>query len=102
MSIAGRVSAPRGKARGHDFYTRPLLSRDGKSFWLVDRSLCAWPFIEALLVPLRGKDKNFDAGLGEATEAFVQGELTSHGVAFLSGDYDVDSTHGECDLVLDD
>jgi len=79
---------PSGKTRGHDFYTRPLLSTDGKSFWLVDRSLCAWPFIEALLTPLRAKDKNFDGSLGETIETFVQGELTSHCVPFLTGHYD--------------
>jgi hypothetical protein len=88
--------------KGHDFFLRPLLQNDGKSYFFLDRSVCAPACVEALLMPLRGAIGNFEDGqVGPAIERFLQREFLSHGISTLTGKYSVDKEDGECDLVIE-
>jgi hypothetical protein len=89
------------KDAGHDFFLRPLLHGSGRKFILLDRSVCAPAFLEALLMPLRRETKGFDDKVGLAVESFLKAEFALHGVPAVSGNYDTDGEHGECDLVIE-
>ena len=87
---------------GHDFFLRPLLTNDGKSYFLVDRAMCAQACLEALFVPLRNDVKKFDDGqIGPATERFLRAEFLRRGIPTLTGNYRSSNEDGECDLVIE-
>ena len=87
---------------GHDFFLRPLLTNDGKSYFLVDRAMCAQACLEALFVPLRRNIKNFDdEKIGPATERFLRAEFLKRGIPTLTGNYRSSNEDGECDLVIE-
>lgn len=90
---------PVDKSKGADFYLKPLIRRPGNRFLIVDRSICGWGYVEALLTALRPSDKQFDDKVGTAIENFLKDELSSRGVHTVSGDYELNGEHGECDLV---
>jgi hypothetical protein len=90
---------PDDKSKGADFYLKPLIRRPGNRYLIVDRSICGWGYLEALLTALRLSDKQFDDKVGTAIENFLKNELSSRHVPTISGDYDLDGEHGQCDLV---
>jgi hypothetical protein len=91
-----------GDKTGHDFYSKPLMTRDGKTYWLLDRSLAAGPCIEAIFAVLRPLHSGFDDKLGAPIEEFIRGELTAHGVPSLQGHYGPsENKTGECDIVVE-
>jgi len=94
-------TGPSGKKAGHDFFQRPLLSADRKSYWMLDRSLCALPCLEAVLGVLRTSHKDFDDRLGTPIETFVREQFAAHNVPTLTGNYRVDGEEGECDIVVE-
>ncbi|WP_205520821.1 hypothetical protein [Propylenella binzhouense] len=85
---------------GITFSSRPLLKL-GTCYCLIDRSVCAPAFIEALLAALRPQREGLDNAVGLAMERFVEREFVAHGVPTLSGDYDHDTKHGQCDVIAD-
>jgi Holliday junction resolvase-like predicted endonuclease len=90
---------PTDKSKGADFYLKPLLKRPGNRYVIIDRSMCGWGYLEALLTALRPLDAQFDDKVGLAIEGFLEAEFASHDVPIVSGDYDLNGEHGECDLV---
>lgn len=87
---------------GHDFFLRPLLTNDGKNYFLVDCAMCAQACLEALFVPLRKDIKKFDdAQIGPATERFLRAEFLRRGITTLTGNYRSSNEDGECDLVIE-
>jgi hypothetical protein len=95
------TKSPAGNVEGHDLFLHPLISVDRKSFWLLDRSMCAPACLEALLSVLRASNKNFDDRLGVPIENFLRAEFHARHVPTLSGDYAVDGEHGQCDIVIE-
>jgi hypothetical protein len=87
------------KSRGADFYLKPLIRRPGNRYLIVDRSVCGWGYVEALLTALRPLDRDLDTKVGTAMEKVVEAEFVSHGVEVFSGDYD-EGGHGECDIAV--
>ena len=85
--------------KGANFSLKPLIRRPKNRYMILDRSICGWGYVEALLTALRPSNKNFDDKVGIAIEQFIKDELASHGVSTVSGDYDLNGKHGECDLV---
>jgi hypothetical protein len=90
---------PDDKSRGADFYLKPLIRRPGNRYLIIDRSMCGWGYVEALLTALRPLDRDVDTKVGTAMEKFVEAEFVSHGVEVFSGDYD-EGGHGECDIAV--
>jgi Holliday junction resolvase-like predicted endonuclease len=87
---------------GHDFFLRPLLRYGSKTFFWLDRSMCASACLEALFQPLRACHKKFDdVQLGPAIERFLRKEFLLHEIPTLRGTYRVDGEEGECDLVVE-
>lgn len=86
---------------GHDFFLRPLLRSSGRGYIILDCSVCAPAYLEALLSALRLEMKGLDDKVGLAVERFLKAEMASHGVAVAGGDYDSAGEHGECDLVIE-
>ena len=97
------VDAPSAtdKSKGMDFFQKPLIRRPGGRYLIVDRSTCGWGYLEALLTSLRPNDKQLDDKVGVAIENLLKDELASHGVPTVSGDYDLNGKHGECDVVAE-
>lgn len=85
---------------GITFGERPLIKL-GNRYVMIDRSVCAPAFLEALLAAYRFERKGLDDDVGRAVERFVEGEFAAHGVPTRAGDYDHDKEHGECDLVAE-
>lgn len=85
----------------HDFFLRPLIRLSNRKFVLLDRSVCAPAFLEALLSTLRQNIQGFDDRLGPAIERFVFSELDHHGIQISQGNYDIGGEQGECDLVME-
>lgn len=92
---------PSERDAGNTFPARPLLSVDRKTYWLMDRSMCAGGCLEALLAVLRTSDRDFDGRLGTPIEAFLQDELLAHGIPSLTGTYVIHGEDGECDIVVE-
>jgi Holliday junction resolvase-like predicted endonuclease len=92
---------PHGRELGHNFYTRPLLTADEETYWLLDRSMCSTSCFEAILGAARSTEQKLDQKLGATIEAFMRETLHSHKIPTVSGDYDVDGEHGECDIVVE-
>jgi len=92
---------PSERGAGNTFPMRPLLSVDRKTYWLMDRSMCAGGCLEALMAVLRASDKDFDGRLGAPIEAFLRDELLAHGIPSLTGTYVIDGEDGECDIVVE-
>jgi hypothetical protein len=59
------------KSKGADFYLKPLIRRPGNRYLIIDRSMCGWGYMEALLTALRPFDRNLDTKVGMAMETFV-------------------------------
>lgn len=89
------------KLNGADFYLKPLVRRPDDRYLIVDRSVCGWGYVEALLTALRPHHERFDEKVGLAVEGFLKEELHSCGVPTVSGDYDLNGEHGECDIVAE-
>jgi len=87
------------KTKGADFYLKPLIRRPGNRYLILDRSMCSWGYVEALLSALRPLDRDLDTRVGTAMEKFVEREFVSHGVEVFCGDYD-EGGHGECDIAV--
>jgi hypothetical protein len=92
---------PSDRDAGNTFPARPLLSVGRKTYWLMDRSMCAGGCLEALMAVLRASDNDFDGRLGAPIEAFLRDELLAHGIPSLTGTYVVDGEDGECDIVIE-
>ncbi len=87
---------------GHNYYQRPLVSFDRKSYWLFDHALGAMPSLEAMMTVLRGRYKGLDGLLGTPVENFLRNEFAARGVPTLTGKYGVKGRDdGECDLVVE-
>ncbi len=87
------------KAKGADFYLKPLIRRPGNRYLILDRSMCGWGYLEALLTALRPHYPKLDDKVGIEMESFVERELLSHGVDVFSGKYE-SGGNGECDIVV--
>jgi Holliday junction resolvase-like predicted endonuclease len=92
---------PSEREAGNTFHARPLLSVDRKTYWLIDRSVCAGSCLEALMAVLRASEKDFDGRLGSPIEAFLREELLAHGIPSFTGTYVIDNEDGECDIVVE-
>jgi hypothetical protein len=99
FSLPTDAPAPDDKSKGADFYLKPLIRQPGNSYLIVDRSMCGWGYVEALLTALRPLDGGLDGKVGTAMEKFVEAEFVSHDVEVFSGDYKAGG-HGECDIVV--
>ena len=99
FSLPIDAPTPDDKTKGADFYLKPLIRRPGNRYLILDRSMCGWGYLEALLAALRPLDRDLDSKVGTAMEKFIEREFVSHGVEVFSGDYD-EGGHGECDLVV--
>ena len=97
----GPTDDPGGRELGHTFYTRPLLTADEKTYWLLDRSMCSTSCFEAILGAARSTEQKLDQKLGATIEAFLRDKFHDHQITTVSGDYDVDREHGECDIVVE-
>lgn len=88
-----------------DFWKKPLIKLGTTKFLLVSRSWCAPSYFEAISTPLRAsfkaQKKDLDNEIGGQLEKFLQSKLSTKGVSFRTGDYDVDGNHGECDLLIE-
>lgn len=88
-----------------DFGQKPLMKLGATKFLLVNKSWCAPNYFESLATPLREYFKllkrDLDNELGGQLETYLQNKLTANGIAFVTGDYDVDGIHGECDLLIE-
>ncbi|MBY2916170.1 hypothetical protein [Rhizobium leguminosarum] len=89
------------KALGPTFFSKPLLHLGQRNFVVIDRSVCAPACLEALLTQLRAIYKHVDDKVGTAAERFLEGELARRNITTISGDYDYDKEHGECDIVVE-
>lgn len=85
---------------GITFGERPLIKLR-RSYVMIDRSICAPAFLEALLAAFRREREKLDDEVGLALESFVENELIAHGVPTNAGNYDHNNNHGECDLVAE-
>lgn len=87
---------------GHDFFLRPLL-QNKNDLYLIDRSICAPAFIEAIFTELRKvhKEKLENVIVGYGVEAFIKEKLTLHGINCIAGKYRVNGIDGECDVVIE-
>lgn len=99
FSLPTDAPTPDDKSKGADFYLKPLIRRPGNRYLIIDRSMCGWGYVEALLAALRPLDRDLDTKVGTAMEKFVEAEFVSHGVEVFSGDYD-EGGHGECDIAV--
>jgi hypothetical protein len=99
FSLPTDAPTPDDSSKGADFYLKPLIRRPGNRYLIIDRSMCGWGYVEALLTALRPLDPHLDRKVGPAMEKFVEAEFTSHGVEVFSGDYD-EGGHGECDIAV--
>lgn len=88
-----------------DFGQKPLMKLGATKFLLANKSWCAPNYFESLATPLREYFKllkrDLDNELGGQLEIYLQNKLTSKGITFVTGDYDVDGIHGECDLLIE-
>jgi hypothetical protein len=99
FSLPTDAPTPDDKTKGADFYLKPLIRRPGNRYLILDRSMCGWGYVEALLAALRPLDRDLDTRVGTAMEKFLEREFVSHGIEVFSGDYD-EGGHGECDIAL--
>ncbi len=87
---------------GHNYYQRPLVSFDRKSYWLFDHAVGAMPSLEAMMTVLRGRFRGLDGLLGTPVENFLRSEFAARRVPTLAGKYGVKKKDdGECDLVVE-
>ncbi|MBE0650216.1 MAG: hypothetical protein IH595_05180 [Bacteroidales bacterium] len=88
-----------------DFWKKPLMKLGATKFLLVNKSWCAPNYFEAIATPLRVNFKShrrdLDNELGRQLEIYLQNKLTTKGITFITGDYDVEGLHGECDLLIE-
>lgn len=88
-----------------NFWKKPLLKLGATKFLLMNQSWCAPNYFEAIASPLRTNfkslNRNLDNELGGQLEIYLQSKLTTKGISFMTGDYDVDGLHGECDLLIE-
>lgn len=88
-----------------DFWKKPLIKLGATKFLFINKSWCAPSYFEAISTPLRenfkAQKKDLDNEIGKQLETFLQSKLTTKGISFKTGDYDVDGNHGECDLLIE-
>lgn len=99
FSLPTDAPTPENKGKGADFYLKPLIRRPGNRYLIIDRSMCGWGYIEALLTALRPHVQDLDSKVGTAMERFIEAEFALRNVEAFGGDYD-EVGHGECDLVV--
>lgn len=90
-----------GVLAGQDFFYRPLLRHGRDQYLLMDRSICAPGFLEAIFAKLRVEIPKFDESRGKMIEKFLLDEFHRRGIQALSGTYSVGSLPGQCDLVVE-
>jgi hypothetical protein len=86
---------------GHNFFQRPLVSSDCKTYWLLDHAMGALPCLEAMLAVLRSAHKDFDGRLGLPIERFLRAGFGDRNVPTLTGKYVSRGEDGECDIVVE-
>lgn len=87
---------------GNTTYLRPLIRLGADCLLVIDRTLAAPAFVEAVLNAFRPDIPEFQSKvIGPGLETFVADELSAHGVATVCGNYEPGSSDGECDLVID-
>jgi hypothetical protein len=96
FSLPTDAPTPDDKSKEADFYLKPLIRRPGNRYLIIDRSMCGWGYVEALLTALRPLDRDLDTKVGTA---IVEAEFVSRGVEVFSGDYD-EGGHCECDIAV--
>jgi hypothetical protein len=88
-----------------DFWRKPLIKLGTTKFLLMNRYWCAPSYFEVIATPLRENfklhKKDLDSELGRQLEIYLQEKLTAKGIAFETGNYDVDGVHGECDILIE-
>lgn len=88
-----------------DFWKKPLIKLGPTKFFLVNQSWSAPNFFEAVTTPLRSyfksHNKNLDNELGKQLELYLQSKMMAKGISFITGDYEVDGLHGECDFMIE-
>ena len=88
-----------------DFWKNPLMKLGATKFLLMNKSWCAPNYFEAISSHLRtyfkSLKKDLDNELGKQLEIYLQHKLTTKGITFATGDYDVDGLHGECDFLIE-
>lgn len=99
FSFPTDAPTPTDKTKGADFYLKPLIRRPGNRFLILDKSMCGWGYVEALMTALRPQISEFDSKVGVAMEQFIGAEFASRGIDVFTGDYD-DDGHGECDMAV--
>lgn len=87
---------------GDDFCERPLLRLDEDRFLLLDRSMCAPAFLEALFQPMAQADRNFGRRqVGPQAERLLRDQFRRRGVTVRAGKYKSHGEKGECDMVVE-
>lgn len=85
-----------------DFFLKPLIKISKSKFVLLNKSLCAPNYFEALATHFRKIRPNFDSELGYQLEKLLQEKLSEKGITFHSGEYNKDKIDaGECDLLIE-
>lgn len=85
-----------------DFQFNSLIKLSDTKFVLMDKSWCAPSLFESLATVFRAaKVKNFDSNIGYALEKIIYKWLNDHNITYSHGTYSVDSTDGECDLLIE-
>jgi hypothetical protein len=92
---------PKDAKTGLTFAGYPLLTADKKTYWLLDRSMCAAAFLEVVTMLLRRTDKDFDGKIGIPIETFLRDEFSAHNISTHTGKYVVAKKDGECDIVVE-
>jgi len=87
-----------------DFFKYPLIN-DGKGgYLLLDRSMCAPAFLEALINAMKpsfASPRLYSAKLGLGVEQCLKKKFASKGIETPSGKYHVYGEDGDCDLVVE-
>ena len=82
------------------FYHKPFIKLDKGKYLLVNSSICAPAFYEAITAEIRNKvDSNINDKLGIKIEDFIKNELDNKNIKFKHGDYK--STDDEIDIVVE-
>lgn len=87
---------------GIDFFDRPLLNLGGNRFELLDRSMCAPAFINALLAHAASSITDFGSKhAGAGIEMMLRRSFEARGVKTKAGKYSVGGETFDCDLIVE-
>lgn len=84
-----------------NFFKKPLIKLEETRFLLMNKSWCAPNYFEALFSQFLLSISELSSKIGTQLEKYVQGKLTEKGITFSTGEYQVDATEGECDIVIE-